>query len=161
VAKRNNTNGVPSETVFGPRVQFNWGFHDATLDNVAGRERMVSDTVSPQTVAPSQGFYFNGYRAGVEWMRTHAERPNTSTAAWVAFRDAHPAPSELRAEIERCAIHELAHCLRKRRDDPYIIAQARKDAAQSWEGSPNRERCPIYSPRLPCATAAILFSDSA
>jgi hypothetical protein len=60
-----------------PRVRFNWGFHDATADEAAGRP---ARDMSGHSCRP----YAAGYLAGLQAMVGASERPETSEPAWLA-----------------------------------------------------------------------------
>lgn len=76
-----------SDTLDSPRVRFNWGFHDATADEIAGRP--VRDMLSGHFCPP----YAAGYRVGRATMArliteaatagVSAERPQSSEPAWL------------------------------------------------------------------------------
>jgi hypothetical protein len=72
---------------FGPRVRFNWGFHDATRERKDGYTRRLSETIhSTEFVGRSRDpLYYAGYEAGLA-ADMSAGRPESSEPAWLAFR---------------------------------------------------------------------------
>jgi hypothetical protein len=125
---------IEKNAVFGPRVTFNWGFHDAQNDGARGRPfRTESDRVSPETVSPSQRYYFHGYMAGVAAWQRNPVAQQTSTVAWLAFSRNVADPEALKAEIIRDEIRSLSHCLRKPIDDPYVISEGTKSGIETWD----------------------------
>lgn len=62
-----------------PRIRFNGGFHDATLESLAGRVREVRATDA------GGWFYAAGYAAGLAAVKDGAPRPTTSELAWSVF----------------------------------------------------------------------------
>ena len=73
---------------FGPRIRFNWGYHDARAEAGRGRARQLAPfgpgderTVSPECGCEGAFWYAYGYAAG---LRSEAD-DTESTAAWVDF----------------------------------------------------------------------------
>lgn len=74
-----------------PRIRFNGGFHDATLEHGFGKVREVS--------ASDAGgwFYAAGYAAGLAAVKDGAKRPSSSEPAWSTL----VAPIAARTEYTR------------------------------------------------------------
>lgn len=74
-----------------PRVRFNWGFHDATLDRQTGfrdRRAIPIGDLSCLPVDSSLGrAYAAGYAAGQRCDMSRG-RPETSDAAWAEYVEA-------------------------------------------------------------------------
>lgn len=73
-----------------PRVRFNWGFHDATSDNAAGKPRQIVD-VGPQNLRQvSMEFDFWYAQGYAEGLSVKGAPPHTSEPAWLAFTGFQP-----------------------------------------------------------------------
>jgi hypothetical protein len=66
-----------TERIFEPRVRFNWGFHNATLDGEDKRERSVEGHFD--------SFYAEGYRWGRASFAQMGKRVDSSEDAWQGF----------------------------------------------------------------------------
>lgn len=62
-----------------PRIRFNHGFHDATLETELGIKRAVD------TTNPGGWFYAVGYAAGLRAVANGAPRPTSSDPAWATL----------------------------------------------------------------------------
>ena len=69
---------------FGPRVHFNWGYHDAVHETRLERPRQLSETVQDTShVSPVfDVMYFEGYKAGL----AETNYTESSEPAWITFR---------------------------------------------------------------------------
>lgn len=70
---------------FSDRIRFNWGFHDATRDQLAGCPRILlhGGKQNPQTVSKEyDAAYFHGYARGLKSAKESGMRLETSEPAW-------------------------------------------------------------------------------
>lgn len=78
------------EAAFGPRVHFNWGYHDGARDHAAGRPRAITDGFRHdlETVSRARHFWYaSGYEAGLAAAAAGAYAGN-SKSAWERFMGA-------------------------------------------------------------------------
>lgn len=111
-----------------PRIQFNWGYHDAANELSRGRPRKIVDHGPQSTAQVSREWgrwYAIGYEAGLTDARC-GEYYATSTDAWLHFLDGKTAAevAAIRLEIFECERDGLAECLRRKPTDHYVIERA-------------------------------------
>lgn len=110
---------------FGPRVHFNWGYHDAVQEMRLGNPRNLHVTThNTSSVSPAfDVMYFEGYKAGL----AETNYTQCSQAAWLIFRD-NLNESQL-AEIYQAEILAyMAGCEKKYRQ--YRMPDAIKSATE-------------------------------
>ena len=121
-----NARYADDKNAFGPRVHFNYGYHDAVMEARQGRARELSETVhDTRHVSPTfDRMYFEGYKVGL----AETEYEGISQNAWKTYRDQVLTDDQLREVFQAEVIAYQATWPKKERNER-ILAQARKEAS--------------------------------
>ncbi len=94
--------------LFSARQRFNWGFHDAAADALAGRQPLwASLGISEAQKKADDRTYYAGMLYGRRWAREgrYVSGKTLSTEAWADYTGLEPANDELTA-AERGAVSD-------------------------------------------------------
>ena len=110
---------------FGPRVRFNWGYHDAVHETKLGNPRNLHVTThNTSSISPAfDVMYFEGYKAGL----VEASYTENSEPAWLIYRD-NLTEAQLSEIYQAEILAYMAGCEKKYRQYrmPYAIKNATK-----------------------------------
>ncbi len=122
-----NSRYADDKNTFGPRVNFNHGYHDAHFDIKHNSIRELSETIhDTRHVSPTfDRMYFEGYKAGLD----ETEYEGSSQNAWEIYRDRVLTDDQLREVFQAEVITYMATWPKNQRNER-ILAESRKEASR-------------------------------
>ena len=121
-----NARYADDKNTFGPRVNFNHGYHDAHFDIEHNSIRELSETIhDTKHVSPTfDRMYFEGYKAGI----AQNGYTGNSENAWVLYRTSTLTDDQLREVFQAEVIAYMATWPKNQRNER-MLANARKEAS--------------------------------